>query len=178
LKKYGYLDNFTRGTMTWSNASGSENRIGLIGDPEIENPYIRLYYTLTDNSTGEKKDIDYKVYLTSSRCNFGGQRYWFICPLFKDGISCQRRVGVLYKGGDYFGCRDCYNLTYRSRNESRSSKYAIFDKYFKNQEKIEVLAKEIKRFSYAGRPTKKYLKFNNLKNEIDCNSRALLQSMK
>jgi hypothetical protein len=34
----------------------------------------------------------------------------------KNGKSCGRRVGVLYllPGGQSFGCRRCYNLTYQS----------------------------------------------------------------
>lgn len=34
----------------------------------------------------------------------------------KNGTSCERRCFKLYQppGQDYFGCRECYNLTYHS----------------------------------------------------------------
>ncbi|MCA9947859.1 MAG: hypothetical protein KC449_30465, partial [Anaerolineales bacterium] len=53
-------------------------------------------------------------------CNFGGHRYWFICPLTANGRYCGRRVGKLYlaPGSRYFACRHCQNLTYRSSQES------------------------------------------------------------
>jgi len=51
-----------------------------------------------------------RVITTHTVLNYGGKRYWFICP------GCKRRVGVLYKPecGDIFKCRDCYNLIYQS----------------------------------------------------------------
>jgi hypothetical protein len=79
--------------------------------------YIRVYYTTT-YPDGRKEYSDYKIKLAKTRCNFGGFRYWFVCPLVKDGKYCGRRVAVLYLVGKYFGCRHCYNLTYASRNLS------------------------------------------------------------
>ena len=51
-----------------------------------------------------------RVIITYTVLNYGGKRYWFICP------GCKQRVGVLYKPeyGDIFKCRDCYNLIYQS----------------------------------------------------------------
>jgi hypothetical protein len=46
---------------------------------------------------------------------------WFLCPLLKpNGILCNLRCRKLYcpPGAKYFGCRECYNLTYDSCNES------------------------------------------------------------
>ena len=48
-------------------------------------------------------------------CTACPRGWWFICPLIKDGIACNRRVLKLYiGGGKYFGCRHCYELTYQS----------------------------------------------------------------
>ncbi len=49
----------------------------------------------------------------------GGVRWWFICPLIKNSTPCRRRVGKLYipPRYKYFGCRHCYELSYRSRQE-------------------------------------------------------------
>jgi len=81
--------------------------------------YVRLQYTQTNHYTKEKTEVDYRVELATTPCNFGGVRYWFICPLVVNGRACQRRVAKLYlpPGGRYFGCRHCYNLTYESCKE-------------------------------------------------------------
>ena len=64
--------------------------------------------------------MDYWVDLETTPCNFGGQRWWFLCPLTRNGRPCRRRCGKLYSppGNLYFGCRRCNDLTYRSCQES------------------------------------------------------------
>jgi hypothetical protein len=51
--------------------------------------------------------------------HFGGIRWWFTCPCSVDCRACARRVRKLYlpPGARYFGCRHCYDLTYRSVQE-------------------------------------------------------------
>jgi len=75
---------------------------------------VRLKYTKYSGSKNEI-EIDYRVNLTTTQLAWGGVRYWFICPL----QGCQKRVGCLYlpSGGKYFGCRHCYDLTYKSRQD-------------------------------------------------------------
>jgi hypothetical protein len=60
--------------------------------------------------------MDYRINLTTSCPNFGGSRWWFLCPLVVAGRACSRRVRKLYlpPGGRHFGCRHCYSLTYES----------------------------------------------------------------
>lgn len=55
--------------------------IGIAVSTTDSEKYARFYYTVTDRSSGEETDYDYKVNLTTTPCNFGGVRYWFICPL-------------------------------------------------------------------------------------------------
>jgi hypothetical protein len=59
------------------------------------------------------------IELVTTPCRFGGQRFWFLCPLTRDGIPCKRRVRVLHlpAGAQFFGCRACHDLTYRSCQE-------------------------------------------------------------
>ncbi|MGI0059306.1 MAG: hypothetical protein ACREBJ_06015, partial [Nitrosotalea sp.] len=117
LKKHGYFDRgFHSGMITWT-SSWSENKSNISIQSSIfdEEQYIKLNYTQTDRDTGEKKDFDYKIPLTTTPCYFGGKRYWLICPVSKCGVYCGKRVGVLYKLGDYFACRHCYDLSYESR---------------------------------------------------------------
>ena len=58
----------------------------------------------------------YTILITSTRPHFGGTRFWFRCPVTRDGALCGRQVGRLYLPPDtkIFGCRSCYNLTYKS----------------------------------------------------------------
>jgi hypothetical protein len=84
---------------------------------------IWLDYTLKKWS-GEKHDFDYPVRLTTTPLPWGGIRFWFFYPLTVNGVACYRRVGCLYlpPGGNYFGCRHCYDLTYRSSQEGTEFK--------------------------------------------------------
>ncbi len=177
LKKYGYLDGGMRsGGIKWTNSwSDKESSIGFlvnIGDGER---YISFSYTQTATD-GTKKDFSYKIPLTATSCYFGNKRYWFICSLSVNGRYCGRRVGVLYKGGDYFGCRHCYNLTYDSRNKSRNSSFYPAMAMLDGFDKIEKLENEIKRRYYAGRPTKKQQRLDRLQDRMMRYDWALKQS--
>lgn len=156
LKKHGYLKGSRSGTITWTSEwSGDKNSVSVISDVDESNPYLRIYYTQTNSDSGEKKDFDYKVQLTTTFCNYGFKRYWFICPLYKSGRYCGKRVGVLYKAGDYYGCRHCYNLTYSSRNLSGYAK--IFSNISCSD--VDFLEEKVKRTHYRGRHTKSYLRY-------------------
>jgi hypothetical protein len=111
LKKEEFLKGWRSSTMTWSRNGEKTGSIGietsLVGDlrkyysepnEPAGDPYIKLRYTQTDRNTEEKEDLDYKIPLTTTPCNYGGVRYWFICPWYANGKYCGRRVGVLYLG--------------------------------------------------------------------------------
>jgi len=116
-----------RGSVVWTNtATGKQtNSIGYefypvgVDRESVQAGQLRLYYTTTRPS-GEKVESDYRLDLETTPCNFGGVRWWFVCPLVKDGRPCRRRCGKLHKpfGALYFGCRACYDLTYTSCQES------------------------------------------------------------
>ena len=76
---------------------------------------VRLTYTI--RKTAEA--FDYRIGLQTTRPHLGGVRWWFTCPLVKDGRACRRRCGKLYlpPTGKYCGCRSCYDLTYQSCRE-------------------------------------------------------------
>ena len=55
----------------------------------------------------------YLVPVTSTTPNYGGKRYWFLCP----NQTCGRRVRILYGGKQYL-CRHCHRLTYQTSQQS------------------------------------------------------------
>ena len=156
LNKHGYFKGWRSGTITWTQSwSGNKSDVGIEVSTYDGNGYLRIHYTQTDNGTGEKKDFDYKIPLTTTPCYFGGKRYWFTCPWYKNGVYCGKRVGTLYKDGDYFACRHCYNLTYSSRKENRRYKMFPLFNVLNLEKKIGDLNEQIKRPCYAGKPTRK-----------------------
>jgi hypothetical protein len=74
------------------------------------------------NITRSGENLDYKVFLATTRPRWGGLRWWFICPLLENGHTCGRRVRKLYRPryGKYYGCRRCHNLSYVSRNDGKN----------------------------------------------------------
>lgn len=165
LKKHGYLESGWRyGGIKWSyGMSGNESSIGFtvnMGGNEDDN--IRLQYTHTSRETGEKESMDLKVGLATTPCNYGGKRYWFICPLTKNGRYCGRRVGVLFSIGKWFGCRHCGEIAYAAQMKGgkwRGSSVCLPD--------IEKAEKEVKRFYYRGRPTRKYRRVIRLNEKLN-----------
>jgi hypothetical protein len=77
---------------------------------------LKVSYELSDRHTGAKTPIEYLIEVTTTRPRLGGLRYWFLCPVIRDGVCCRRRVGRLYlpPGQQVFGCRLCHSLTYSS----------------------------------------------------------------
>ncbi|MCL4872008.1 MAG: hypothetical protein KJ063_23860 [Anaerolineae bacterium] len=123
LKREGVLQAGVErsGSWIWRNAYTNEYRasIGYELNTLGRFPYLRLHYTIT-RWDGNKRDMDYHVRLETTPCNYGGVRWWFICPLVVNGRSCEQRVGKLFlaPGSLYFGCRHCHDLTYRSSQEN------------------------------------------------------------
>jgi len=138
LNQHKYFDGGVRwGSLTWSRNGQETGNISFQVSTVEGDEHIKFMYTQTDKQTGIKTDFDYKARIVSTACNYGGKRWWFICPLVISGVACNRRVGVLYlAGGKYFGCRHCYNLTYQSCKESHS-----FDRLFR---KMGITAKQAK----------------------------------
>jgi len=112
-------------TSTWYRGDDVMASIGYTFEGNESNGFVlRLNYTHTDGN-GEVSSRNYPVSLDSTPCHFGGRRWWFICMLLADGTPCGRRCRILYMpyGTSYFGCRECYDLTYQSRQMHRNSVY-------------------------------------------------------
>src|SRR3989344_4235460 len=89
LNKHGYFaGGFRSGVMTWtSGRDGSQNNISISSTISEQTRKVHLNYVITKRD-GEKKTIDYEVPIVATHCNYGGERYWFVCPLSRDGRYC------------------------------------------------------------------------------------------
>ncbi|HOX30531.1 MAG TPA: hypothetical protein P5080_05070 [Candidatus Paceibacterota bacterium] len=162
LKQQGLLQRWHSSTISWTNGfTGDKSSIGIEVALLDDDKYARIHYTQTEQN-GEKRDFDYRIPITSTPCNYGGQRYWFACPWYKNGVYCGRRVRTLYKAGDYFACRHCYNLTYSERNTNRRYRMHPLFETLLTKDKIDKLEKKIKKRFYAGKPTKKQQQLEKL----------------
>ncbi|MEI6352771.1 MAG: hypothetical protein WCO35_02430 [Candidatus Nomurabacteria bacterium] len=139
----------------------------------LETLKLRLMYSY-NNDYEEKINLDYIINLTKTNCNYGGYRYWYICPLIINEKPCERRVGIIY-AGKYFGCRHCYKLKYESQSNSNYRKNGLYYSFFKLREIDEIGEKinKLKRWGYKGKPNKKYQK---LLNKIDTNSKVIVNN--
>jgi hypothetical protein len=70
--------------------------------------------TISYRVPGQSTFADTHIKLVASRPNFGGVRWWFVCP-------CGRRVARLYlpRGRWQLACRRCHRLAYASQRLSR-----------------------------------------------------------
>ncbi len=107
LNKQRYLHPGTAGTLSWTCRGEESGSIGF----RVETDRLVLNYRNRQNG-GEWENIEDEIFFTWTRCNYGGNRQWFLCP------GCNRRVAVVH-GGKYYRCRHCHNLTYSSQQESR-----------------------------------------------------------
>lgn len=168
LKKHGYLpkkDGWqSYGRIVWSYNGVEKSSIGFIVSSKNEDggEFIRLQYTHTSNWTGEKSEMDFKIPLVTTRCNYGGERYWFLCPLSKNGVYCGRRVGVLFSVGKWYGCRHCGEIAYSS--QMRGGEYRGSSVTFPDIDKAE---QEVKRYYYRGKPTRKYRRVIRLNEKLE-----------
>ena len=161
MNRWGLLKHGRSGTLTWtSRLTGNENTIRYAVEMG-QRPDVRLFYTTTKPS-GEKFDFDYRIELASSPCNYGGQRYWFICPL------CLRRAGIVYLTGKHgrFICRECGDLTYDKRNEPHLARFGQLAYRLVAERQYEELYRSIKRWTWSGRPTRKAKKLYLLEKKM------------
>ena len=127
-------------TCSWSRDGIETGSISYRVEANESGPCaIRLLYKITDRETGEQKSLDYTIKLVSTACYFGGIRWWFICPLVINGVDCGRRCRIIYlsPGAIYFGCRECHQLSYDSRQMSGNRYYESFFRPYKMMEKAE-----------------------------------------
>jgi len=112
MKQQGYLSPGYNGSIYWTRAGEPSGNIRVIVEWNSTRFIYRYRYA------GQNcQDVDIRVKLDRTPCNYGGERSWFICPF------CGRRCAVLYIDGKHPACRKCYDLTYESCQKSGN----IFD---------------------------------------------------
>ncbi len=178
LKKKGFLyqkESLIIGNIIWTNQSGWKNDISVeirtSGNKEetINTSYIKLNYIVNARSDEENIKMEYKIPIITTKCNYGGKRYWFRCILSKNGVYCGRRVGVLYGSGKYFGCRYCMDVAYAAQfsgGRFRSSSICEPD--------VEKAYYDIKTFYYNGKPTRRYKRYLRLRKKMDMSWKMML----
>jgi len=152
LKGWGYLDpkQIKSGTVNWSRSGNPTGSISIQVNTHSEQPYIELDYKYRDEPR------NYKVYLTSTPSNLNrGEIWYFICPQTK------KRCRKLYSIGGYFLHREAFNgCMYETQTQSK--KYRQLDKtlgaYLKSDNLYSELYKKNFKKTYAGKPTKRYLR--------------------
>ena len=152
LKSWGYLEpgQIKSGSITWSRNGRQTGSISIKVNTKSEQPYIELDYKYGD------KPRKYKVFLTSTRSNLDlGEIWYFVCPQTK------KRCRKLYLIDGYFLHREAFNgCMYET--QTRSKKYRQMDKtleaYFKSDNLYSELYKKNFKKTYAGKPTKRYLR--------------------
>jgi hypothetical protein len=116
----------TRTVGSWSWIDEGEDRpfatTGYEADLTDEsNAWLWLRYQVN----GEP--VDYKVRLVTTKPNYGGRRWWFICRLVRNDGGPPRRLAKLHlpPGAKYFASREAHGLTYTSCQESGKYRGAL-----------------------------------------------------
>ncbi len=119
--------------------------------------FLLLNYHMVSNPDLK---YDYKVYIHETECNYGGVRYWLICPNSNCGKVCCK----LYFKYNYFLCRKCTRYLYRSQTLSHN------DRMISNSHKLdkaEELEQKLKKKFYQGKATKKFRQIEKMKEHAE-----------
>jgi hypothetical protein len=152
LKGWGYLhpNQIKSGTINWSRNGNPTGSISIQVNTHSEQPYAELDYKYRDEPR------NYKVFLASTPTNLNRGKIWyFICP------HTNKRCRKLYSIGGYFLHREAFRgCMYETQTQSK--RYRQLDKtfgaYFKRDKLYTELYKKNFKRTYAGKPTKRYLR--------------------
>ena len=114
MNQRGWLNKSNYQNLSWKRNGQEIGSIKFLVWTRVQfpddKPSIRVKYK-SRTYGGDWQELNYEIGLETTKCNFGGVRYWFECP------ECHKRACVLY-GGTIFKCRTCHDLVHKSRNES------------------------------------------------------------
>ena len=160
MNRWGYLhaSQWKSGIITWSRGEGINKtiagRISITVNTNSESGYLELDYKHND------KPIKYRVQLVTIPANIGKGRVWFfICP--QTGKHCRK----LYLAGGYFFHRTAFTGG-MYKKQADSKRWREWDKIFSGETITEQLTKPYFKTHYNGKPTKRYLKIQQIEQEI------------
>ncbi len=141
---------YISGSMQWTLTRTGEVTATIGYEANLLDPaaaWLRLQYTATVRNTGAKTDRDYRVKLETTRPNYGGLRWWFLCPI------TGRRVRVLYlpgSGGSVFASRQALGLAYHSQRATAEDR--AIERSLKARKKLGVLDQDMLEMPYCPKP--------------------------
>jgi len=164
LIQWNYFKSYknSKSSLTWTNG----NTISIEVVNQLKECYIRLDYKITNNNTGEKTKINYKVFIERVPSNLGkGNVMYFICP------STYRRCRILYLtyGSHYFKSREAYRIRIYYDCQLSSKLYVLSERYRTAEAKLEkmYMTNRMKQNTFKGKPTKSSLKVDALDKNIN-----------
>jgi hypothetical protein len=121
---------FTRGSLHWTRGgqpSASISYTAAMDEPGEE----RLHLSFTRGSGDEREHVQQAVRLCHTVPNYGGKRWWMICP-FR-----HIRVGKLYlpPDGDRFASRQAWRLGYHIQRVAARDR--SFERLFRLQRRLD-----------------------------------------
>lgn len=102
----GYFSGNFRFSCDWNRGGKPTGSISV----ETTQDSAILSYRIKDLRTDDWSDKRQVVRVVPTRCNYGGNRKWFHCPV------CSRRCELLYLRASRFACRHCQNIAFTSQS--------------------------------------------------------------
>jgi hypothetical protein len=116
-QREGYLSRHSVFSCTW------ERNGQTIASLNVESHRNEMILArLTQTYGGELIQIRQIVSIIWMPCRFGGERPWFVCPMRNRGIDRDHKAARLFDAGEFFACRRCCGLIYRSQMETRANR--------------------------------------------------------
>jgi hypothetical protein len=162
LKRLGFIlpEQFKRGTINWTTNGNPSGSISITTDfTSGINPYLELDYSSND------KPIKYRVQFVSVPSNLGkGTIWYFRCP------STNKLCRKLYLVQGYFLHREAFKgCMYEKQTQSkrwRELENSPLGLEFKSDKLYEQLYRKHFKKMYDRKPTKKYLRLIQMKEEL------------
>ncbi len=112
-------------TISWPERVGCKHVgfEGVLSRWSADEWSLTLRHSMVHCLPPEPLALPFTLRITRTPCYYGGWRYWLRCPQVREGrLICRRRVTKLFlpPGEKSFGCRNCFDLTFRSVQEHDS----------------------------------------------------------
>lgn len=120
----------TGGVLTWSSNGNPIAKIGFSYDlTDAEYAWLKLSFTLTPYG-GQPQQIEQRITLSSTNPNYGGRRWWMLCPVTGERVAKMH----MPPGGGKFASRNAWRLGYHSQRMGQSDQ--VFEELFRLQRKL------------------------------------------